>query len=111
MPAQPDDRDVIQARHFAQCAREARFCAAVWIFAWIFCAAFTYKFGYPPPEQRPDEPWLVLGMPGWALFGIIIPWLILICVTVWFAAAFLKEDEPILDEAGVGGEKKEAPND
>ena len=71
----------------------------MWIVAWIICAATTLKFGYLPGKQRPDEPWLVLGMPGWVFFGVIVPWLVLICVTVWFAAFYLKDDEPIVDEA------------
>ncbi len=105
------DRDAIQARHFAQCGREARFCAAVWIAAWVLCAAVTARFGYLPPDRRPDEPWLVLGIPGWVLFGVIIPWLVLICLTVWFAAVYLKEDEPIPDEAPVRSNSKEASDD
>ncbi len=94
MTPPPSDRDARQARHFAQCVREAKFCAAVWIAAWVVCATIALKFGYLPPEQRPDEPWLILGMPGWVFFGVIIPWLILIGLTVWFAAAYIKDDEP-----------------
>jgi len=111
MPDQSPDRDAIQARHFAQCGREARFCAAVWIGAWIVCATVTARFGYLPPDQRPDEPWLVLGMPGWVLFGVIIPWLVLICLTVWFAAVYLKDDEPIVDESTPSKQDKEASDD
>lgn len=111
MNDQSPDRDAIQARHFDQCGKEARFCAAVWIVAWIICAAVTFRFGYLPPDQRPDEPWLVLGMPGWVLFGVIIPWLVLICLTVWFAAVYLKDDEPIVDEVHAEAHSKEASHD
>ena len=92
---QPKDSfEATQARHFAQCVKEAKFCASVWIVAWIVCATVAWKFGYLPPDQRPDDPWLMLGMPGWVAFGVFLPWLALISITIWFASKYLKDDEP-----------------
>lgn len=96
--SKPEDSfEATQARHFAQCVKEGKFCLIAWILAWVFCAGIAFKFGYLPPDQRPDEPWLVLGMPGWVALGLFLPWLILICVTIWFALYHLKDDEPYQD--------------
>jgi len=84
-----------QYRHARQCLKEARFVALTWIVALVFCGGWIGLFGYIPPSDRPDVPPLVLGIPSWVVWGLFVPWLVLILVTWFFAAVILKDDEPL----------------
>ena len=84
-----------QYRHVKQCLKEARFVAITWFAALFFCCGWIGYFGYIPPSERLDTPQLVLGMPAWAVWGLLAPWLVLIAVTWFFAAVVLKDDEPL----------------
>ena len=84
-----------QYRHARQCFKEARFVAITWFAALFFCCGWIGYFGYLPVSERPNTPQLVLGLPAWAVWGLLAPWLILIGVTWFFAAVVLKDDEPL----------------
>ena len=84
-----------QYRHVRQCLKEARFVALTWIVALVFCGGWIGYFGYIPSSDRPDTPSLVLGIPSWVVWGLLVPWLVLILVTWFFAAFVLKDDEPL----------------
>lgn len=84
-----------QYRHVQQCLKEARFVAITWFAALFFCCGWIGYFGYLPVSERPDTPQLVLGLPAWAVWGLLAPWLVLIAVTWFFAAVVLKDDEPL----------------
>lgn len=84
-----------QYRHVRQCLKEARFVALTWIAALVFCGGWIGYFGYVPPSDRPDMPPLVLGIPSWVVWGLLVPWLVLILITWFFAAFILKDDEPL----------------
>ena len=90
-----------QYRHARQCIKEARFVAAIWISALVFCGYWIRQFGYIPPAERPDVPALVLGIPSWVVWGLLVPWLVLILVTWFFAASILKDDEPLQPMPGL----------
>ena len=83
-----------QYRHVRQCLKEARFVAITWFSALFFCCGWIGYFGYLPPAERPDDPQLVFGIPAWAAWGLLVPWLLLVVVTWYFAAVVLKDDEP-----------------
>jgi magnesium-transporting ATPase (P-type) len=84
-----------QYRHVRQCIKEARFVALTWISALLFCGCWIRYFGYIPPADRPEVPALVLGIPSWVVWGLLVPWIALILVTWFFAAFILKDDEPL----------------
>ena len=93
---EPDSRFLdSQYRHVRQCLKEARFVAIIWFAALFFCCGWIVTFGYIPPAERPDTPTLLLGIPSWAVWGLLVPWLILILITWFFAAFILKDDEPL----------------
>ncbi len=68
-----------------------------------FCGwslAVCYAMGYlPAGAERPDID-LVLGMPGWAFWGILIPWVVVDVVAVWFCFFYMVDDD--LGEAHEG---------
>ena len=89
------DRNERQLRHYLQCLREARFVAVTWVITALYIAMMCGRYGYIPVEDRPDTPFLVMGIPGWVVIGVFAPWIVLIFVTWWFALFVLKDDEPL----------------
>lgn len=89
--------ETVQDRHFRQCCREARIAILIWIVGLLWCSIVIIRWGYLPPEQRPDEPSLTFGIPSWVFWGLFFPWLVQIGVTYWFALRVLKDDEPFME--------------
>ena len=108
MHSQADRQSFLQtqARHVRQCWREAKFVAWVWGAAIVYCCTVIVTMGYIAPDQRPEIPSMLWGIPTWVIWGVVLPWLVLIGVTWLFAALVLKDDEPYMDfpEGGPSGE-------
>ncbi len=70
--------------------------------AWAVCLAWTVGYsalaGYDVPPQQVQ---LVLGMPGWVFFGVLVPWIAATAFSVWFGLYRIADDD--LGEAD-GGE-------
>ena len=89
-----------QSRHVRQCWREAKLVGWVWLASLLVVGGIIGRFGYLPASERPGVPALVWGMPAWVFWGLLVPWLVLIGITWWFAACFLKDDEPLEEMVG-----------
>jgi hypothetical protein len=83
-----------QSRHVRQCLREGWVAVAIWFTAMAWCCSVMILKGYVAPNDRPEEPLLVLGMPSWVVWGLFLPWIVQIMATWWFAICWLKDDEP-----------------
>jgi hypothetical protein len=94
-----------QGRHARQCSREALTVAAVWCVGLVWVVGSILMFGYVPEAERPAEPELILGMPSWVFWGLVVPWVVLIFVTWGFARFVLKDDEPYMDWPDGANEK------
>ena len=93
-----DDRfNTLQARHVRQCLSEAKMALGIWLVGLVHCLLVIIRYGYLDPQSRPDVPPLVLGMPAWVFWGVMAPWFVQIGLTWWFAAVWLKDDEPYVD--------------
>ena len=100
---QPDRESAFythQARHVRQCWKEARFVGWTWLISLVVVCGIIGRFGYLAPGERPEVPLLVWGMPAWVFWGLLVPWVVLIGVAWWFAACFLKDDEPCEEMVG-----------
>jgi hypothetical protein len=86
-----------QAAHFQQCFREAKFVGVTWVLMLIFTVTVMISQGYVPVDERPIEPSLILGIPTWVVWGLFIPWFVMILVTWYFAIFYLKDDEPYME--------------
>jgi len=86
-----------QARHVRQCVHEARVVFAIIMVALTVSSVILYTQGYVPPEQRPEQPSLILGIPAWVVYGLVIPWLVTVVVTWLFALFVMKDDEPFVE--------------
>lgn len=102
-PAQPGQDNSFyaqQARHVRQCWREAKLIGWVWLASLLVVGGSIGSFGYLPASERPAVPVLVWGIPAWVFWGLLVPWIVLIGITWWFAICFLKDDEPLEEMVG-----------
>ncbi len=53
-----------------------------------FCALFGYR---TPAEGEPLR--LVMGMPWWAFWGVMVPWFAAGLFTLWFAMFYMKDHD------------------
>jgi hypothetical protein len=83
-----------QARHVRQCLKEAWFVGIAWLLTLIYIAFVVYRYGYISPDQRPEVPPLVFGIPAWAFWGVVAPWIAMVGVAWFFALFVMKDDEP-----------------
>ena len=83
---QPDRVDplVIHAR------RETLVILAAFVVCMLWSLGWCYSFGYLGPDHGPVSK--VLGMPGWAFWGVLAPWLAADLFAVWFCFFFMVDD-------------------
>jgi uncharacterized membrane protein YhdT len=87
-PAGPPGEDL--AGSFRQSRKEFRFM----ILTWVAFAAWTLTYNHFNAKGIEGEAVeIVLGMPKWIIFGILVPWVIALTLTVWFALCFMKDTD------------------
>lgn len=87
----------LQASHVQQCRKEAVIALAIWLVIMVWSVSVMVMQGYVPPEQRPEIPRLIAGIPAWVFWGLFVPWFAGVVASWWFAAFVLQEDEPYAD--------------
>ena len=96
--------------------REARIILSCWVVSLVYTVSYCYLFGYFSHEPSgtstgPDVAFalgglapfnrqveslrtpLGLGVPDWVFFGIVLPWLGCIGLTLWFCFRCFREDD------------------
>jgi hypothetical protein len=63
--------------------REAAFVAGVWVLACLYTVGVCGLLGYPSRPSAP--PPLVMGIPNWVFWGVLVPWGVVLALTIWFA--------------------------
>lgn len=79
--------------------REATFVAIVWALACLYTVGYAGLFAY----RRGAAPELVLGMPSWVAWGVIVPWVVTSLVTCWYAMRGIQDED-------LGEEQEQAPH-
>lgn len=78
------------------------------LIAWVVFATWTITYVGRNGSLEPGEsPRLVLGMPDWVVYGVGIPWILGIAVTVWFATFFMKDTNLDPEHEGSGDVREE----
>ena len=73
---------------FLRARREAAIILASWAACLVWTIAYSHFFGY-----RPGPVALVIGIPSWVFFGILVPWVAATAFSVWFSLCCIKDDE------------------
>jgi hypothetical protein len=85
--------------------RQSRKEFLVMVAAWAVFATWTIIYVGRNSSSEPGEPLrLVLGMPDWVVFGILIPWGFGLAFTMWFSLCFMRDTD--LESISEEGEKE-----
>lgn len=80
----PDDPVYLNAR------REGLVAFLGWVIAGLLTVPTCLALGF---GLDADEVTTTFGIPTWVFFGIVIPWLCMICYSVWFSLFFVKDED------------------
>jgi hypothetical protein len=81
--------------------REGRLIMVVWAAALIWSVAAGYILGYHRP---PAQIGLIIGIPDWVFWAVVVPWGACIAFSVWFCFGYMADDDLGQDpEEGDGG--------
>jgi hypothetical protein len=69
--------------------REAIVALTIWLCAMLYTVSYCSLFGYNLDQH---EIQFVLGIPSWALWGIVLPWTLCLVASAWFAFGFMTDD-------------------
>lgn len=72
--------------------REAIVIFSVWVLCLFWAVPFCYFTGYVK-DFDPENFKMVLGMPAWLFWGILIPWIAADIFTAWFCLFYFKDDD------------------
>jgi hypothetical protein len=70
--------------------RESLLIMTVWLAALVWSVSVGYFAGSP---RDGSELSLVLGMPAWVFWGVVLPWAICLLFSVWFCFGFIADDD------------------
>jgi hypothetical protein len=70
--------------------RESLLIMTVWALALVWSTTAGWLLGYRRPA---DEMGLVLGMPDWVFWVVVLPWGLALLFSVWFCFAFMADDD------------------
>ena len=82
----------IKESHYRLCLREFKFAATITAAYILICCLICAVLGY---GKSPEEISAIAGIPTWALFGVVIPWTLMVAITVFYGFFIMKGDEEI----------------
>ena len=78
---------------FASSLRELKWILVAWLAYFMWVMGYCGLFGY---EVDPADLKIVMGMPSWVFWGIVMPWIAATGFTAWFSMIKM-EDHPLPD--------------
>lgn len=72
--------------------RELKVVIGFALFFAIWSVGYCALNAYDKPAQG-ESIRLVMGMPSWVFWGVILPWAVAALFTVWFAIFFMKDHQ------------------
>jgi hypothetical protein len=73
--------------------REGLVILAAWALALAWSVGYSHLYGYVRQDGEIREIRLILGMPAWVFWGIVIPWAVCLVFSVWFCFRFMADDD------------------
>jgi hypothetical protein len=86
-PPTGGDREQLLLRH---ARREGLLIMAVWAAALIWSVGGSALFGY---GRDPNDIELILGMPDWVFWFVVLPWAVCLVFSVWFCFGYMADDD------------------
>ena len=79
-------------QRFSQSFLNAKKEAWIIILAWFVCLVWTVGYAGLAGYQNGGDVSLVLGMPAWIVWGVMLPWFSATVFSVLFSLFYIKED-------------------
>ncbi|HEV2947663.1 MAG TPA: DUF997 family protein [Gemmataceae bacterium] len=70
--------------------REGLLIMAVWAACLIWSMTVGYFMGY---RRSAADISLILGIPDWIFWSVVLPWALCLAFSVWFCFAFMADDD------------------
>ncbi len=121
MPESPPDgggTTPVEDPLYRHALREARFVLGLWTCCFFYTVTYCYLYGYMTHEPLPASDTtgqaigklvgpldsfnrdpdsvsypLGLGIPDWVFYGVALPWVVCIVLSVWFCLVIFVEDD------------------
>ena len=102
------------ARTFRNACREGRIVAVLWAVNLCWTVGYTYLRGYQHTADAfvvragladvwsPERFTQTAGFPDWILYGVVVPWVVMVTVSILFASLVMADDD-LGVEAAEGG--------
>ncbi len=86
-PIKPSEKEQQLLRH---ARREGLLIMAVWGACLIWSMVVGYFWGYRRPAEDMS---LILGMPDWVFWSVVLPWGLCLAFSVWFCFVYMADDD------------------
>jgi hypothetical protein len=80
--------------------REGLLIMAVWTLALVWSVGVAALAGY---DRDPADIRLILGMPDWVFWSVVLPWGLCMIFSIWFCFGYMADDDLGQDQAEVPG--------
>lgn len=87
---------------FLNARREAVIILIAWAVCLIWAVGFSALAGY---DVDSDQVSIILGIPDWVFWGVLVPWIAATVFSVWFSLVYIADDDPGVSDG------EEAPHD
>jgi hypothetical protein len=95
----PPDKPGKEQRLLRNARREGLLIMALWAACLVWSVTSGYFLGYHTPAGAVP---LLLGMPSWVFWSVVVPWGICLLFSIWFCFVFMADDD-------LGQDQEESP--
>jgi Protein of unknown function (DUF997) len=86
-PPPPPGKEQRLLRH---ARREGLLIMVVWAVCLVWSVGSGYFLGY---HRDPDSIRLILGMPDWVFWSVVLPWALCLLFSGWFCFRYMADDD------------------
>jgi hypothetical protein len=90
MPHEADEPPAKEQELLRHARREGLLIMAVWAAALVWSVGSGYYLGYC---RQPQNIRLILGIPDWVFWSVVLPWGACLAFSVWFCFAYMADDD------------------
>ena len=77
-----------------QLLRNARKEGLIIMVLWALCLTWSVGCAYLMGYNRPaKEIQLILGMPSWVFYSVVLPWAVCLLFSIWFCFFYMADDD------------------
>ncbi len=96
----PDSTETPFDPTFVNARREAGWILVAWAVCLIWTVGYCALWAYDVP---PDQIGIILGMPSWVFWGVLVPWIAATLFSIWFGLVYMADDDLGETDDGEGG--------